>query len=226
MDLQPHHLFSDAGHGDFAVTGAPEDLGARRGAIHPAPWTWLRQQHGAGVVVVTRPGEHAGVGADAAVTTVADAPIAVHTADCAPVLLTADGAVGVVHAGWRGLVAGVIEATARTMADLGHPPRAARLGPCIRARCYEFGADDLAEVASRYGPSVVGTTAWATPALDLAAAVRAACEWIEVPLHDVGTCTACSSTHWSHRAREERGRQALVAWLTSGHVTAGDPADR
>lgn len=218
MGLRVRHVFTDQRSGDLATTVPPGDLDPRRHALHPAPWTWLRQQHGAEVVVVTRPGEHAGAAADAAVTTVPDAPIAVVTADCAPVLLEGDGAVAVVHAGWRGLVAGVVEAAVQTMVELGHPPIAARLGPCIRARCYEFGGADLAEVASRYGPSVVATTAWGTPALDVAAAVRAACSWSDVPLADAGTCTACSPVHWSHRARGDRGRQALVAWL------AGDAA--
>lgn len=213
MDRPVRHVFTDHRAGDLAVAGPDAELAVRRAAVHPGPWTWLRQQHGGDVVVVTTPGEHAGAEADAVVTTVTDAPIAVHTADCAPVLLEAEGAVGVVHAGWRGLVAGVVERTADVLADLGHPPVAARLGPCIRARCYEFGGDDLAQVASRYGPSVVATTGWGTPALDVAAAVRAACAWIDVALHDEGTCTACSPVHWSHRARAETGRQALVAWL-------------
>jgi len=211
--LAPHARFTDRRHGDLRIDGDPAALAARRAALHPAPWTWLRQEHGDRVVVVTRPGEHAGAAADAAVTTTAGAPIAVHTADCAPVLLVGDGAVGVAHAGWRGLVAGVVEATAATMADLGHPPRAATLGGCIRARCYEFGEADLARVAARYGPGVAATTAWGTPALDVAAAVRAACDRLGVPLDDLGICTACSGDHHSHRARADRGRQALVAWL-------------
>ncbi|MCB0977239.1 MAG: polyphenol oxidase family protein [Acidimicrobiales bacterium] len=210
----PRHRFTDTADGDFAVSGDSDLLTERRASVHPAPWTWLRQQHGSEVVVVTHAGEHAGAEADAAVTVVPDAPIAVQTADCAPVLLEGEGAVGVVHAGWRGLVAGVIEETAQTMTDLGHPPLRARLGPCIRARCYEFGVEEMSEVASRYGPKVVSTTAWGTPALDLAAAIRAACSWLEVPLHDVATCTACSSTHWSHRARGDVARQTLVAWLS------------
>jgi len=215
------HRFTDRRAGDLAVSGPPDELAPRRAAIHPAPWTWLRQDHGARVVTVTRPGEHAGEIADAAVTTVVDAPIAVHAADCAPLLLEADGALGVVHAGWRGLVAGVVEAAARALVDLGHPPRAARLGPCIRPRCYEFGADDLAAVASRYGHAVVATTAWGTPALDLPAAVRAACARIEVPLADDGTCTACSPVHWSHRARGDASRQALVAWSAADEPVTG-----
>lgn len=213
MAPTPQHVFTDTGHGDFALAGDPGDLAARQAAIHPGRWTTLRQRHGADVVVVTTPGEHDGAAADAIVTACPDAPIAVRTADCAPLLLVGDGALAVVHAGWRGLVAGVIEAAAETMDRLGHPAHTATLGPCIRPRCYEFGVDELAEVASRYGPKVVATTGWGTPALDVAAAVRAACSWLEVPVRDAGTCTACSPVHWSHRARGDQGRQALVAWL-------------
>lgn len=223
----PRALFSTTGHGDLATSGDPEIVGARRAAIHPAPWTWLEQRHGAEVVVVTRPGEHAGAAADAVVTTVVNAPIAVHTADCAPILLTGDGIIGVVHAGWRGLVAGVVEATAEQMTDLGAPATAAVLGPCIRARCYEFTESDLATVAARYGPGVVASTAWGTPALDLTAAVRAACTWLDIELEDCGTCTACSGVHWSHRAHADRARQALIAWLepaTESGVSAAGPA--
>ena len=57
----------------------------RRPRSSTDPWTWLRQVHGAGVVIVTEPGEHAGAQADAAVTAVPGAVLAVQTADCAPV---------------------------------------------------------------------------------------------------------------------------------------------
>jgi YfiH family protein len=201
-------------HGDLAVEGEPSALHRRRDAVVAGPWTWLHQVHGAEVVRVTRAGEHAGVAADAAVTTVEGAPLSVQTADCAAVLLWAHEAVGVAHAGWRGLMAGVVEATAAAMTELGHPPGGAVLGPCIRPRCYEFGAAELDMLTRRYGTEVAGTTAWGTPALDLAAAVDAACSSFGVELVDDGTCTACSPHHWSHRAGGDRGRQALVAWLT------------
>lgn len=207
------YRFTDTRHGDLRVQGDPTRLRAHRSAIRPGAWTWLRQVHGGRVVVVTEPGEHAGAEADAAVTLCADAPVAVHTADCAPVLFLADGAVGVAHAGWRGLAAGVLEATVETMTALGAPPVEAVLGPCIRPRCYEFGADDLQQVAEAVGPEVRGLTAWGTPALDLPAGVAAACGRLGVPVTDLGTCTACSPVHWSHRARGEAGRQALVAWV-------------
>ena len=206
-------LFTDHRHGDLAPRSDPEALARTRASIAPGPWTWLDQVHGAEVVVVTRPGQWAGAAADAAVTAEPGAVLSVQTADCAPVLLAGDGTMGVVHAGWRGLLAGVIEATAQAMVVLGGAPRTATLGPCIRSRCYEFGVDDLDLLADRYGPRVRGRTMVGEPSLDVAAAVAVACKGIEVDLTDVGTCTACSSTHWSHRARADRGRQALVAWL-------------
>jgi len=99
------------------------------------------------------------------------------------------------------------------MAELGGAPVQATLGPCIRARCYEFGGPDLDQVAARYGDGVRATTAWGTPALDVAAGIAEACRRLDIELDDGGTCTACSPVHWSHRARAEPERQALVAWI-------------
>lgn len=206
-------VFTDTRHGDLMVRTEPDVLDARRRAIVDRPWSWLRQVHGARVITVTEPGEHAGEEADAAVTAVPGAVLAVQTADCAPVLLTGPGTLGVAHAGWRGLEAGVIEATASAMAELGGAPERAVLGPCIRARCYEFGGAELDLVAARYGDAVRSTTAWGTPALDVAAGIAEACRRLRIELDDVGTCTACSPNHWSHRARAEPQRQALVAWI-------------
>ena len=68
-------------------------------------------------------------------------------------------------------------------------------------------------MTERYGPAVRAETAWGSPALDVAAAVAAACGSLGLELDDAGTCTACSPVHWSHRARGDLGRQALVAWV-------------
>lgn len=65
-------------------------------------WAMVHQVHGAGVVVADRAGR-LGDG-DALVTTTPGLPIAVRVADCAPIVLLADGVVGVVHAGWRGIL--------------------------------------------------------------------------------------------------------------------------
>jgi len=168
-------------------------------------------------VLVTRPGEHAGEQADGAVTATAGCPLVVRSADCAPVVLVGERSVGVLHAGWRGLVGGVVARTVAALADLGDPPLAAHLGPCIRVGCYEFDGPERATVESRFGADVRGTTTWGTPALDLPAAVRAALHeaGVEV-LHDTSGCTACDSRWYSHRARDEAGRGATVAWLEEG----------
>jgi len=190
-------------------------LAPRRAAVVDHPWTWLHQVHGADVVVVEHPGQHAGASADAAVTATPGAVLAVTTADCVPLVLVGDGAVGVAHAGWRGLVAGVVGATAAAMADLGAPPRRAVVGPCVRPACYEFGTDDLDVVAARFGDGVRAVTTDGRPALDVAAGVRAALAEVGVlDVSDDGTCTACDAErYWSFRARGEAGRVATVAWI-------------
>ena len=172
-----------------------------------ADWATVHQVHGAGVVIADRPGR-LGDG-DAIVTRTPGVPIAVRVADCAPIALLGSGVVGVVHAGWRGIVAGVIPAALDAMGSLGAENVRAVLGPCIHAECYEFGADELDAIAAQLGDDVRGTTSWGTPALDVVAAVRTFLPDVE----DESVCTACSPEHWSHRARGDLERQAVLAWL-------------
>ena len=165
---------------------------------------------------MSRPGEHGGVDADAAVTAVAGCELVVRTADCAPIALLADGGVGMVHAGWRGLAAGVVERAVAALGDLGVDPASVRaeIGPCIRAGCYEFAGPGLDQLADRYGAAVRATTLWGTPALDVVAAATAALTGAGVGrVEVVGGCTACDRTWYSHRARAETARQASSAWL-------------
>jgi YfiH family protein len=178
------------------------------------PWSWLRQVHGDTVVTVAAPGEGAGAKADAVVTADEACVLAVLAADCAPVALaTAEGIVATVHAGWRGLVAGVVERTVERVRSLGGGEVHAALGPCIHAECYEFGTVDLDLVAARLGDSVRSTSRDGTPALDVPAAVRAALAVAGVrDLHDVDICTSCSDDYFSWRRRAEQARQALVVW--------------
>jgi YfiH family protein len=206
----------DMGHGGGPVVDVRPDVAARRRAVIDLPWTWLRQVHGARVVRVAAPGDNAGAQADAAVTAEAGCALAVLTADCAPVALASpEGVIGVAHAGWRGLVAGVLEATVAEMRALGATHIEAVLGPCIHAGCYEFGAGDLDAVAARFGDTVRATTDAGTPALDVPAAVRAALAGVGIApagITDVDVCTACSAEHFSWRARREQQRQAVVVW--------------
>jgi copper oxidase (laccase) domain-containing protein len=166
------------------------------------------------VVVVGAAGEGAGDEADAAVTSATGAVLAVHTADCAPIALASPHGIGVVHAGWRGAAAGVIGRAVAELRALGPGPVVALVGPLIGPECYEFGAADLDEVVRVLGPEVRGRTREGRPALDLPAAVGAALAAAGVEeVEWIGGCTACGEGSFSHRARGEEERQAVLAWI-------------
>lgn len=202
------------GHGGAYIHEVRPEVEARRRAVVDLPWTWIRQVHGDRVARVDAPGASAGVTADAIVTAAAGAAIAVITADCAPVVLAgAEGVIGLAHAGWAGLEAGVVQQTVKEARALGAGDLSAVIGPCIRPECYEFGDDDLARLVDRYGPALAARTAAGAPALDLAAGVRSALAEQGVDrVDDTGACTACSAAYFSWRARRETARQAAVAW--------------
>lgn len=205
-------VFTDADDGDFRVLEPTPGLEGRRRAIVDLPWSWLIQVHGDRVLLVEEPGQHAGVEGDGLVTTGSSCPIAVTTADCAPVVLVAAGGVAVVHAGWRGLVAGIVEKAATRLTEMAGPPVAALLGPCIAPAAYQFGEEDLATVVERYGPGVAGRTAAGDPALDVPAGVAEACRAVGWPTPERPPCT--SDRRWfSHRIRGDQARQTAVAWL-------------
>jgi polyphenol oxidase len=199
-------------HGDLA--GGGRAVERRRRAVVDLPWTVLRQVHGSRVVVVEKPGGASGEPADAAVTTVADAALAVLTADCAPVgLASEEGILGVAHVGWRGLRGGVVEATVHTMRRLGATRIEAVLGPAIQPCCYSFGAHDLEEMATRFGPVVRATDREGKPAFDLPATVRHVLHISGTAVvGDSGVCTGCSESHWSWRSDRSAHRQATVVW--------------
>lgn len=181
-------------------------------------WVPLEQVHGSGVVVA--PPVPARLAEADAVVLVHPGPVgAVLVADCAPVAVVGRGAVAAVHAGWRGLVSGVVEAAvARLLGALG--PQAAPgslravIGPCIRPCCYAFGERELDRVAERCGPEVRATTAAGGAALDLPAGVRAALRRAGVgEVEELPTCTSCSPDHFSYRRDAVTGRQALLVTL-------------
>jgi polyphenol oxidase len=155
-----------------------------------------RQVHGTRVLVdADEPRE-----ADGQVTTRSGVAAIVLVADCLPVALATPGSVGMVHAGWRGLAAGVLEAG---VAALGGGPVAAAIGPGIGPCCYEVGDDVRA---------VFGTS---ERTLDLKAIARARLRAAGVDeVHDCDLCTACDPERFfSHRRdRGVTGRQAGLAW--------------
>lgn len=204
--------FTEAADGDFQVLDPAPDLDVRRRAIVDAPWSWLRQVHGDRVVEVTVPGEHAGEDADGLVTAAIGAPISVTTADCAPLVLVAERGVAMVHAGWRGLVDGVVERGAELLRTVAGRPVAALVGPCIRPAAYRFDRPELDRVIGRFDASVESTTAHGEPALDMPRAVALACESAGFPAPEPAPCTS-ERRFFSHRTRADQARQVAVVWL-------------
>lgn len=204
--------FTDSGDGDFRVRDPQPGLADARKAISPEPWSWIVQVHEAEVLAVTSQGHHAGAVADGLVTTTLDCPIAVTTADCAPVVLIAERGVAVVHAGWRGLMAGIVERAGEQLISAAGKPVTAMLGPCIAPEDYEFGPAELELMTQRFGTVVASTTTVGTPALDVPAAVAVACDRAGWSAPDRPPST--SDPRWfSHRTRGDLGRQTAVAWL-------------
>ena len=208
-----HAAFTQRPDGDFVDGTAPIAIGPA--AAH----TWLRQQHGASVVTVDAPGAECGADADAAVSGACATRLTIRTADCAPIALySSNGLIGAVHAGWHGLVAGVVPATVAVMRDRGARELHAIVGPCIHAECYEFGRDDLARVVSVAGSAAASVTRAGNPAMDLPAAVASALRDCAVEVDEVvDQCTACHrERYFSHRARRERERHVMVVWREPG----------
>jgi YfiH family protein len=174
----------------------------RRRAAEGRPVAFARQVHGTRVAALDGTPEVVEE-ADGVITRVAGVVAMVLTADCVPVALAAPGAVAMVHAGWRGLSDGVLEAG---VAALGGGPVHAAIGPAAGGCCYEVGP----EVAERFPD-------WALDGrlLDLKAVAAArlrAAGVVEVV--DVGRCTMCEpDVFFSHRVSGPRtGRQGGLAW--------------
>jgi YfiH family protein len=136
----------------------------RRLDMPPDSLRTVRQVHSARVLVVDEAHMgHQPVAADALVTGRLGVTLGVVCADCAPVLI-ADreaGVIGCAHAGWRGALGGVIEATVVAMTGLGarHEAMHAAIGPCIAQPSYEVGPDMLA----RFAAEDPGSEAWFAP---------------------------------------------------------------
>lgn len=225
----PQHVVrvrcSNRADGDFHVDGPIAELAARRQSLAPGKWTWLRQVHGPRVMVVDEAGAGAGEQADASVTTVVGAVLAVQTADCVPVVLAAPGVVAVAHAGWRGVVEGVIPAAVaavreRAESSVAAIPVRAFVGPHIRPAHYAFGEGDLRLVAAVAGDQVRSSTGAGEPALDMTTAVTAVLEASGVTGIEVTDDDTADAGWFSHRVRGDRERHVTVAWIERTNVVA------
>ncbi len=196
---------------------------ARLAAVLPAPVNWLHQVHGTRVFRAT-----AGIAtdpppeADAAVTAQAGVVLAVMTADCLPILLAdAQGTVvGIAHAGWRGLAAGVAEATVDAMRGWLPParPLVAWLGPAIGPGAFEVGEEvraafcDVDAAASEAFVPAAGGGKWLADLYRLARLRLARCG-VEA-VHGGGRCTVSDPQRfYSHRRDGRSGRMVSLIWI-------------
>ena len=141
--------------------------------------------------------------------------LVVVTADCVPVLVATPKAkgreIGAIHAGWRGLVAGVIP---QAVESLKRVPEVAWIGPAIGPCCYEVDDDVANQVARASSPSIRQPGPAGKPHLDLVAAAAQQLETLGVEdIRRVGGCTRCDPGWWSYRRDgAAAGRNLAVIW--------------
>lgn len=213
-------------YGDYrddpaVVAGNRAELIALAGL--PSPPNWLHQVHGTEVARVGAPAAadrdvDSEPVADAAVTSVAGVVLAILTADCLPVVFASDdgGVIGAAHAGWRGLVGGVLE---NTVAAMGADPARVQawLGPAAGPQAYEIGQevhDAFVARDARAASAFVATRPghWR---VDLYALARQR-------LADAGVARVCGGglctisdprRFYSHRRDARTGRMATLIWM-------------
>lgn len=225
-------------HGDWASFNVGLHTGDNPGAVLenrrrlaaglPAEPFWLEQVHGCEVADADTPlqgGQGTPPRADAAVTARPGRVLAIMTADCVPVVIGGlhGGALGVAHAGWRGLAAGVLEATLEALkARCASAGWRAWIGPCIGQGHYEVG-DDMRRVFVDPDPTAAqffapgrATGKWQA---DLVGLTRHRLDMIGVySVESSGLCTyGRDDLFYSYRRSPMTGRMATLAWLDDGN---------
>ena len=200
--------------GALATTAAMGDMAGDPGrsrlrALVPNEPRWMHQVHGAEVIDADRTASY--VKADASVAREPGTVCVVKIADCMPVLLADEKrtVVGAAHAGWRGLAAGVLEATLDAMrASAVH----AWMGPAIGPRVYEVGDEVRAAFPGHeaaFKPNRPGH--WL---MDLYAIARRKLEAKGAQVHGGGFCTFSENERFfSYRRDHGQSRMAAVIWL-------------
>jgi YfiH family protein len=228
LGVGSHVLFTDRQHGNLSSAGGEGAEGGPRARERLRELTGVRvlsrgyQVHGTRVErVIRRPApERAGAPpreADGQATALAGVGAMVLSADCLPVALASEGAVTMLHAGWRGLAAGVLEQGIEALRELDSGPASrdssrsgqivAVVGPGAGACCYEVGPEVHAAFAGAHAHG---------RRIDLRAIAHERLEAAGVAVvGDVAACTICDERFFSHRREGARaGRQAGVAWLS------------
>ncbi len=237
-------LFGERTHGNASSVGGEGSDDGARVREHLRELAGLRalargyQVHGSTVRRVRVPphpenGAQPDERADGQATALRLVGATVLTADCLPIALGGDGAVAMVHAGWRGLAAGVLEEGVRAARELGGvTPTHAIIGPGAGVCCYEVGAEvhdafareqrsgQLRDGQHRSGQLRSGEHGAGQRVsgghIDLHAIAKAQLLAAGVrEVLDLELCTICDERFFSHRREgESAGRQAAIAWLS------------
>lgn len=213
-------------HGFFSRHHSTGDIAAAF-AIAPANLLLARQVHSASAMRVVRPWEGEAAEVDGLVTDRPGLALAIATADCMPVLLADPqaGVIGACHAGWRGALAGICEATLDEMVSLGADRERVRaaLGPAISQRAYEVDRP-FRDAFAQGGESARGENFFAPGPrpdhwrFDLGGYVARRLRDAGVRAIDIlSPCTyAENALYFSHRrAPQERGRQISAIMLVA-----------
>lgn len=220
------------------VNDKPEHVNRNREQLQALighPLEIVRQVHGTQVCVIHQPGDAQACqeSADALVTRTPGIALTMLVADCLPVLFVSaqHGVVAAAHAGWRGLAAGVLNTTVKTMADQAQCSVHALcqdlqvwLGPCIGPSAFEVGPEVLQAFVHQQGQHAVDLASQSVN--DPLALERGACAWLNLPLlarlqlQNMGVADACiagndgtpiwctfqnESLYFSHRRSFVRG---------------------
>lgn len=195
-----------------------------REASPPAGNVRPKQVHGVVVARLEENGSLSSAEADAVISLVPDVPIAIVTADCVPILLSSSSgrAVAAVHAGWRGLAAGIVAAAARRLADVCEDSLVAAIGPHIRLCCYEVDAPVIDAMKARFGAAALSSLCPSREGharidlqqlvvADLAATGLAPSRISIAEAH----CTACDADRFESFRRDGAKAGRLIHWIAA-----------
>lgn len=191
--------------------------------VLPSQPVWLEQVHGTEVFDADRWQFDQIPVADAAVTTVPGRVLSVMTADCLPILLCDEEArvIGVAHAGWRGLCAGVIEKTVdamlKKMAYQDASTLTAYLGPAIGPTAFEVGSEVRAAFMDLYPEAASAFEPLPRAGKYLANLYKLATQRLQrLGIREVsggGECTYLDEKFYSYRRNQQTGRMASFIWI-------------
>lgn len=222
VSAKPFDSFNLGDH----VGDDPSDVLANRQRLNqrlPSAPVWVSQVHGTDVVRAPLVAGQAICQADALVTNQPCQVVGILTADCMPVVMVDESArvLGLAHAGWRGLAAGVLTNTLAVMHD--DQPALGRwhawIGPCIGPQAFQVG-DDVREAFVAISPALaqwfVKDAAPQKWRCDLPAIAKSML--LELGAQSVTWCGLCTATDvhqrfYSYRREGQTGRMATVAWL-------------